>query len=180
MIIKTQRLVLRDFRLADTEAYCSMVNDKKYQRFYSEEDCSEEKARKLVNIFLAQSLEKCRSKYQMVIELNGTFIGTAGLRIELNKQASIGCGVGREYQIEGYAEEAIRAILEYGFNKHNLHRIYAETISENKPAIKLCERVEMREEAVFIENRYFKGRWWSTVIMAILKSEWKQTCSKHY
>ena len=67
----------------------------------------------------------------------------------------------------------MNALLEYGFSKHNLHRIYAETIAANKPAIKLCKRIGMREEARFIENRYFKNKWWNTVVMAILKSEWE-------
>ena len=64
------------------------------------------------------------------------------------------------------------ALLEFGFDRQNLHRVYAETIAENKPALRLCKKLGMREEAHFIENRYFKGKWWSTVVMAMLKSEW--------
>ena len=40
-----------------------MIDDEKYQRFYGWEDCSEEKAKKLVIMFSAQSLEECRNKY---------------------------------------------------------------------------------------------------------------------
>ena len=91
MFIETSRLVLRDFEIADTEAYCSMTNDKKYQRFYNEEDCSEKKARELVTMFSVQSSEERRNKYQMAIELrdNGAFIGTVGLRIESEQQAVV-------------------------------------------------------------------------------------------
>lgn len=179
MIIETRRLVLRDFEVADAVAYCRLTSDPKYQRFYSEEDCSEGKSRQLVAMFAEQAQEECRMKFQMAIELkeSGAFIGTAGLRIEPEQQASIGCGVGRAHQTAGYAEEAMAALLDYGFNIHNLHRVYAETIAENKPAIRLCKKLGMREEGRFIDNRYFKAKWWSTVVMAMLKSEWERKCA---
>lgn len=50
------------------------------------------------------------------------------------------------------------ALIAFGFESHNRHRVYTETISENKPAIKLSEILGMREEARFIENRFFKGQ----------------------
>lgn len=177
--IETDRLVLRDFEAADSDAYCALTSDPKYQRFYSEEDCAEDTSRRLVALFIAQSQEDNRRKYQMAIVLKatGVFIGTAGLRMEPNQQASIGCGIGREYQSSGYAKEAMEALLAFGFDGHNLHRVYAETIAANKPAIRLCQMVGMREEARFIENKFFKGQWWSTVVMAMLKSEWRGTGS---
>jgi [ribosomal protein S5]-alanine N-acetyltransferase len=174
LIIETRRLILRNFERSDVSAYCNLTGDSKYQRFYSEEDCSVERSRQLVEKFVLQSRESDRTGYQMalVLESTGEFIGTAGLRIEPDKQASIGCGVGREYQSAGYAKEAMSALLEYGFEKHDIHRVYADTISENIPAIRLCKMLGMREEAHFIENRFFKGRWWSTVVMAMLKADW--------
>ncbi|MFQ3262386.1 GNAT family N-acetyltransferase [Reinekea sp.] len=174
MIIETKRLFLRNFERSDVVAYCNLTSDPEYQRFYNEEDCSVEKSRNLVEQFVLQAEEINRSKYQMAIVLKSTgeFIGTVGLRIELDKQASIGFGVGREFQSTGYAKEAMSALLKFGFEKHDLHRVFAETISENTPAIQLCKMLGMREEARFVENRFFKGRWWSTVIMAMLQTEW--------
>jgi RimJ/RimL family protein N-acetyltransferase len=179
LIIETKRLLLRNFERGDVMAYCNLTSDLKYQRFYSEEDCSVEKSLGLVDKFVLQSQELDRSKYQMAIVLKdtGEFIGTAGFRIEPDKQASIGCGVGRAYQSAGYAKEAMSALLKYGFEEHDIHRVYADTISENTPAIKLCKMFGMREEARFIENRFFKGRWWNTVIMAMLKTEWASRSS---
>jgi RimJ/RimL family protein N-acetyltransferase len=176
LIIETTRLVLRDFRASDADAYCRLTSDPKYQRFYSEEDCSEEKSRQLVAMFSAQPRSDSRTEFQMAIELreSGELIGTAGLRVEPDQQASIGCGVGRAYQSVGYADEAMFALLKFSFGNQKLHRVYAETIDENKPALRLCRKLGMREEARFIENRYFKGKWWSTVVMAMLKLEWER------
>ncbi|AIY43095.1 hypothetical protein LT85_3937 [Collimonas arenae] len=35
----------------------------------------------------------------------------------------------------------------------------------------------MRHEALFLENRYFQGRWWSTAVLAVLARDWRQRCS---
>ena len=65
------------------------------------------------------------------------------------------------------------AALNLGFEKLKLHRIYAETISENRAALALAERQAMRIEGVLRENQYFKGRWWNTTILALLRTEWR-------
>jgi RimJ/RimL family protein N-acetyltransferase len=174
--IETERLILRDFEIGDSEAYVKLSQDPKYQRFYSEEDCSIEKSKKLVEMFISQQQEKPRQKFQLAITLKNTNkrIGTCGIRIEDNQQASVGCGIAREFQSFKFAYEASLVLLDFGFTQHNLHRIYAETISKNIPAINLCQRLGMRIDCVLRENRYFKGNWWSTTILSILKHEFEQ------
>lgn len=173
--IVTERLILRDFEIQDVSSYIALTQDSKYQRFYDEDDCSIEKAEFLVNLFIEQARELPRSKYQLAIVLQqtGEVIGTCGIRLEADQQASMGCGVAREFQGAGYAQEAAEAIAGFGFEKLAVHRLYAETIGANKAAIAMCRQFGMRKEAQFIEHRYFKERWWDTVIYAMLRSEWE-------
>jgi len=175
--LETKRLLLRDFSSEDIDSYLAMTSDEKYQRFYSHEDCSSAKSRKLVDEFVKQVSEQPRTKYQLAITLKDSqqFIGTCGLRIEADQQASMGCGIARDYQTYGYAHEAMRALVDYGFEQHQIHRIYTETIESNKPAVDLCVKFGMRVEATFIQNRYFKQKWWNTVVLAMLRSEWQNT-----
>ena len=174
-ILKTNRLLLRDFSSEDIDSYIAITSDEKYQRFYNHEDCSPEKSRKLVEDFVKQISEQPRTKYQLAITLKDTqkFIGTCGLRIEPDRQASIGCGVARSYQTYGYASEAMSSLVNYGFEQHQVHRIYTETIESNKPAVDLCIKFGMRVEAKFIQHRYFKQKWWNTIVLAMLRSEWQ-------
>ncbi len=67
--------------------------------------------------------------------------------------------------------KAMEAVLDFGFNELNVHRVYAETISENKSAIALCQKMGFRHEAEFIHNRFFNNRWWNTSIYALLATE---------
>ncbi|MGF1762896.1 GNAT family N-acetyltransferase [Aliivibrio kagoshimensis] len=171
--IETERLILRNVNEHDEEAYIQLSQDAKYQRFYDEDDCSIEKASQLVEMFIEQSKEQPRTKYNLAIthKQSGEFIDVCGLRIEGNRQASVGCGLAREYQVSGYAQEAMQALIDYGFNQLHVHRIYAETIADNRAAILLCKRLGMRIEGRFFEHRYFKEQWWDTVILAMLKQD---------
>lgn len=96
--IETPRLILRDFMADDLAAYTALSQNEKYQRFYSEVDCSISKTTQLVGIFIEQAAETPRSKFQLAIidKTSQQLIGTAGLRIETDQQASIGCGIARQ------------------------------------------------------------------------------------
>lgn len=171
--IETKRLIIRDMRLDDEADFVTISQDEKYQRFYDETDCDLNKYRELTRLFIQQAQDKPRTAYQLAIEFKqtGELIGTVCLRLESDQQASMGCGLSRRHQGQSLMQEAVVALAGFGFDKLNVHRIYAETISENKAAIKLCTQMGMRKEALFKDNRYFKGRWWDTVVLAMLESE---------
>ncbi|OUR73362.1 GNAT family N-acetyltransferase [Marinomonas sp. 42_23_T18] len=175
--LETKRLILRDFKQEDQAAYQAFTSDKKYQKFYSEEDCLPDKALSLVEQFVSESKLTNRQNYNLAIIDKDTLkvIGVCGIRIQADLQASVGCGLSRDYQRKGVAQEAIECLFDFAFNQLKLHRLYAETISQNKAAITLCKSVGMREEALFVENRYFKQTWWNTTVLAILRSEWLST-----
>jgi len=174
--IETQHLVLRDFTKDDIPRYVAQCQDPKYQRFYNEQDCSESKSKQLVELFITQAHETPRRQYHLAItdKVTGNYLGIAALRAEDEQQASIGCGLVRGIQGKGISEEAMASLLRFGFDHLDIHRAYAETISENRAAIRLCKKLGMRIEATLIENRYFKQRWWNTTILAILKQEFTQ------
>ncbi|WP_092439971.1 GNAT family N-acetyltransferase [Collimonas sp. OK607] len=81
--------------------------------------------------------------------------------------------LGRQWQGAAAAREAGNALIEFGFGELELHRIYAETISENKAAIKLCQAFRMRIESERPDDRFFKCRMWSTTVLAISQNEWR-------
>ncbi len=172
--LETERLIIRDMRLEDEASFVALSQDAKYQRFYDESDCEPQKYRDLTKLFIKQASEVPRQSYQLAVESksSGEFIGTVCLRLEGDRQASMGAGLARSAQGQQFMPEAARALAEYGFCELNVHRIYAETIKENRAAIRLCMSLGMRKEAELVQHRYFKDRWWNTVVLAILKTEW--------
>ena len=82
------------------------------------------------------------------------------------------------YSGKGYAYEAARAYFDYLFNEKGIRRIYAYTEDYNIPSQRLCERLGMRREGLFLEFVSFISNpdgtplYENTVQYAILKKEW--------
>lgn len=174
--LETSRLILRDFEPEDFEAFFATTQDAEYQQFYSEEVTTRNFWQTIFERILEAARAADRLAYQLAICLpSGELIGTCGVRIEdrENQQASFGCACARPHWGKGYAFEAAHRIIDFGFCSLPVHRIYAETISENKSARHLIERLGMRLEGEFLHQRFFRGRWWNTVTYAILKHEWR-------
>ncbi len=175
MFLKTIRLILRDFQSDDFEDFYATTNDPQYRQFYSERETGRDFWRELFDRILAGAEAAERSSYQLAVCLSkGELIGTCGVRIEdtEHQRASFGCAIARGYWGKGYAFEASQGVIEFGFTSLPIHRIYAETISENTRARALAERLGMRMEGQLRHHKFFRGRWWDTVIYAILKDEW--------
>jgi [ribosomal protein S5]-alanine N-acetyltransferase len=177
--ITTNGIALRDFCWDDLSQYQVLRSDPKFQRFYDEEDSASEKARALLDMFISQSAEVPRTKYQLAIVSGaGELMGSCGIRIESPGQASIGCELGRRWHGTGAARIATDALLAFGFNELGVQRIFAETISENRAAIRLCKATGMQVESQRIDDRRFKGRNWSTTVLAISRNDWDAGRSK--
>lgn len=174
LAIRTDRLLLRDFDPSDLPGYARLHADPLLQRFCPEEDAGYGKAEELLRLFLAWSRERPRLGYQLAIVLPSRgVIGSVGVRVtrESERQGSFGCELDAHYWGDGYAYEASRALIGYGFEELGLHRICAEVIEENAAAVGLAERLGMRREGTLRENRWFRGRWWNTAILSVLESE---------
>lgn len=83
------------------------------------------------------------------------------------------------YTGKGYAYEAAHAYFDYLFNEAGARRIYAYTEDYNLPSQRLCERLGMRREGLFLEFVSFINnpdgtpRYENTMQYAILKKEWR-------
>ncbi len=171
--IRTETLLLRDFRNSDLEALRSIRRDAKFQRFYDEDDSADLKADHLLRIFIEQAAETPRLKYQLAITTrSGELIGNCGIRSEGTSEFSIGCELGRLWHGKGVAREAGKAMINFGFRELGANRIYAETVSENKAAIRLCRLLGMDLETERENDRYFKGREWGTTTLSIYRGTW--------
>lgn len=116
--------------------------------------------------------------YQVLIELTHTqeVIGDVAFCVETEtlKHAELGIALDTKYQGHGYTQEAVKALVEFLFEKLDLHRIHLSIDPANAASLKLCERAGFRFEGHLKSPVYFKGQWCDDIIMAILKSEWKK------
>jgi ribosomal-protein-alanine N-acetyltransferase len=177
MELRTERLILREFVPEDWRAVYAYQNDPRYLEFYEWEHRTESDAKAFVQMMIDQQCETPRTKFQwaLVLASNHKLIGNAGIRKRSLKtyQADMGYEIDPREWHNGYATEAARAILKFGFEQLHLHRIWAQAIAANVNSIRVLEKLGMRQEGRLRENEFFKGRFWDTVIYGILEDEWR-------
>lgn len=113
----------------------------------------------------------------IVIKDGDLHIGNCGFNSidYLNRKAVFGILIGeKDNWGHGYAPEAAKLILGYGFDELNLHRISLEVYSHNKRAQRAYERVGFIHEGAMREAYFRNGRYYDNLIMGILRSEWRK------
>jgi RimJ/RimL family protein N-acetyltransferase len=183
MEILTERLRLREFVPEDVTAVFTYQNDPRYLRYYAWTKRTEKDVRQFLQMFLDAQQETPRRKYQLAVTLreSGQLIGNCGIRRQtaVDHEANMGYELDPEHWGHGYATEAARAIVRFGFEQLQVHRIWADVVSENSGSINVLEKLGMKREGQLRQNQWMKGRWWDTFIYAILEQEW-QTIKQAY
>lgn len=181
MKLYTKRLILRDFKRSDFQAihsYASNIENLKYMIWgpNTEEDT-------------IGFIENCINSRKRIPRLNYDFaivnksirkvIGGCGIYLnqEFN-EGMIGWILHKDYWKQGYTPEAGKALLKFGFEELNLHRIYAKCNAENYGSYRVMEKCGMRREAHFIKNRYGRvgnhEKWYDEYYYAMLEEDWRK------
>lgn len=105
---------------------------------------------------------------------DGALIGAIGLT--LNRRffrAEMGYWLGVPYWNRGYATEAARAMLRFGFETIGAHRIHAARFSRNPASGRVLEKIGMRCEGTLRQHMLRWERFEDAVVYGILRDEWR-------
>ena len=179
MQIATERLLLREFVADDWPSILAYQSDPRYLRYYAWTGRTEAEVRAFVGMFIGWQSEQPRTKYQLAIAMRagGRLIGNRGVRLVAPGAhvAEIGYELAPDEWGRGYATEAARAIVAFGFAALGLHRIAATCVADNAASARVLEKVGLRREERRREVAHYKGRWWDEVVYGILAAEWRAT-----
>src|SRR5262249_62195912 len=64
-------------------------------------------------------------------------------------------------------------LVEHAFEILNLNRVWLHVYEFNERGIRTYERVGFQKEGVLRQDHFHDGRYWSTIIMGILREEWQ-------
>lgn len=121
---------------------------------------------------LDQMLEDRSYRFGVFVARTGEFIGEVMLFDVLrgNRQmASIGAIVHTAYRRQGYASEALRGLIRFGFRRLHLHRIEGQARPENAVSIHMCKSVGFHEEGISVGRFKEGGRWFDALILAMVR-----------
>lgn len=183
LILTTPRLILRDFIKADWETVLTYQQDPLYLRYNEWTSRTADEVRQFIQMFLDQQRQEPRIKFQFAVTLkpSGQLIGNCGVRRDSPEahEGDIGYELDPRFWGQGYATEAARAVLHFGFTQMNLHRITAWCVADNVGSARVLEKLGMQQEGRLRDHQYFKGRWWDTLSYAILYDEWRAQANNH-
>lgn len=150
MRIETERLVLRPFEARDAAAFAALNADARVRRHFPDVLTAEESAEQMARMQARQAADGFAFG---VVErrADGAFLGMAGLAtISFHApglpRVEIGWRFAAEHWGHGYATEAARACLAWGFAR-GMDRIVAFTAVDNLPSQAVMARAGMERAA---------------------------------
>jgi diamine N-acetyltransferase len=102
-------------------------------------------------------------------------IGVTGLHgiDPINRSAEFGITIGDKASwSKGLGAEVTRAIVDHAFGALNLNRVALFVYEYNARGIRCYEKVGFRKEGVLRQEHFHDGRYWDTIVMSMLRSEW--------
>lgn len=175
VFLKGERVNLRALQENDlNDTYLQWLNDEEICRFNSHA-VFPNTVEKMKAYFAGLHTNHNQVILAMVDRMTGKHIGNVSLQninwISRNAEFAILLG-DKDFWGGGYGTEAAKLIVEYGFQRLNLHRIYCGTIEGNKGMIKLAEKLSMKEEGRRREAIYKDGRFLDIYEYGVLRNEY--------
>jgi ribosomal-protein-alanine N-acetyltransferase len=169
--LETTRLILRPYAEADIADLVLLAGAREVAATtgriahpYTEQNARE---------FLVLAHEPDKIWLVITLRSDGRQIGGVGLRVDRELQhAELGYWLGVPYWGQGYATEAAREMLRYGFEELNLHRVFASYFKHNPVSGRILTKVGMRHEGC--QRQHFR-KWDQFVdleLYGILREEW--------
>ena len=121
-------------------------------------------------------LAKEAGKMWLAITLlsDGRQVGGIGMRIEeQHRHAELGYWLGVPHWGQGYATEAGREMIRYGFEQLDLHRIFATHFAHNPASGNILRKLGMRHEGCQREHLLKWGQFVDSEIYGLLRHEWE-------
>lgn len=92
----------------------------------------------------------------------------------ITRTATIGLSIGeKDYWNQGYGSDVIKTLIRHLFNSLNLRRVQLDTWSGNERAIRVYQKCGFEIEGRLKENEYVDGKYYDTIIMGLLRSNFK-------
>lgn len=180
-VIRTQRLLLRDFEKTDWKAVHSYASDLEVVRYVDWGPNTEEETKNFIHQAVACQKEQPRRNYTLAIVLKteNRLIGGCGIHVSNpdNQEGWIGYCLNRSFWGQSYASETANVLLKFGFDQLKLHRIFATCDPANIASAHVLEKIGMKREGHLREHKWAKGKWRDSLLYAILDYEWKQLTS---
>ena len=111
--------------------------------------------------------------FAITSNVGSDLVGVTGMRLSLGEdRAELGYWIGVPYWGCGYATEAARAVVSYGFETLVLNRIHAEHFTRNPASGAVLRKIGMRHEGTLRQAHKKWGEYLDCELYAILRCDY--------
>ena len=174
-VLETDRLRLRPFTSDDETAVFALASDPevaRFVRFEPHRDIAETRAfLELVERYYRRGNPFA---WAIVRREDDRLIGSCGFvdQAPERESAEIGYWLGKPYWGKGYAVEAARALVDFGFEQMGLGRVEAKCFLENRAGQRVIEKLGMKFEGTD-RSEMIKGGYPELQVYAIAQQGWR-------
>lgn len=176
--LTTERLILRPFDLADAPAVQRLAGDPAIADTTLNIPHPYEDG--VAETWIASHQEAFSAGQSVTLAItrrgDGALLGAIGLRTNQRfDRAEMGYWVGKPYWNQGYASEAARALIGYGFGQLGLNRIYAHHLVRNPASGRVMEKAGMAYEGTLRQHVKKNDVYEDLRLYAVLRNDppWK-------
>lgn len=170
-VLETKRLILRRIILEDANDYFAMRNCPETMKYICKplQTSIEETKEKILRINEMINFNDGIA-WAVCLKPNNQMIGTVSFHKLLKEhyRAEVGYMLHPKFWQQGIITEAVKTIINFGFDKLNIHSIEAHIDPDNKGSENVLERCNFIKEAYFKENYYFNGKFLDTAVFSLI------------
>lgn len=172
-IIETERLVLRRTTLEDANDYFALRSNAKAMKHICKPlQASVEETKTLICKINEMINFNEGISWAVCFKNQTKMIGSISFhRIEKDHyRAEIGYMLHPDYWKQGIISEAVKAIIDFGFNELKFHSIEAHIDPTNSGSEKVLQKNNFKKEAYFKENYFYNGQFLDTAVYSLVNS----------
>jgi [ribosomal protein S5]-alanine N-acetyltransferase len=142
-VLRTERLILREFEERDAEGFFALNNDPEVMRYTGDRSfASVEESLQLIRNYTQYSMHGM-GRWSMERIGTGELIGWCGLKRHDDGMVDLGYRLHQRFWGSGYATEAAKASIDHGFNTLGLDHIVGRTARANLASVHVLEKCGM-------------------------------------
>ncbi|SCK09384.1 Protein N-acetyltransferase, RimJ/RimL family [Streptomyces sp. WMMB 714] len=173
--LEGESVTLRDFTLEDTDDVLKIAGDDRVTRWLSYDSRDRDGVRAMLEGAATRAKEIPRNEYYLAVAAppSDNVIGFCRIGLSGVQAGKLGYALAPTEWGKGYATDAAKTLIQFGFQDLGLHRISAAIGPDNAPSIKLVEALGFTREGVLRDHVFTNGAWRDSVLFSLLEQEWQ-------
>lgn len=175
--LETERLLLRPLEESDAPRVQELANDPTISAMtltfnypFTEADAM---------AFIARMRESFEAGmgcvFAIIPKQEDVIVGVVGIHaVSAHQRAELGFWMGQTYRGGGYMTEAVRRVIQYGFEAYGLYRIHAACFVSNDASKRVMEKVGMTYEGRLRGHFLRHEQFHDALYYGILRDEWQK------